>query len=373
MKTQLKYTIAFVLAAFFCVSAATELRAATEKEIKANLAKEEDKARVRRDSLKRLTEQEKRLNANLAASETKILNLEKNLAAQQKRLADLNRDGITLDAKYEAVLKERRRTEESLGEVMQTLWELESRLQSVKGKGINEWSSADREYHWIKHLYEAMDTYRAEIEAQEKELEEVDRKRKEVRRDITRQMASIEQDKMRILQDRVKFEQQLAQTRKQKENTQTELNTALRLIDDLNFNLASAKQVSVDIEKAKGKLAKPTNGTLTQGYNPVARPPVHGLGYATKPAATVVAVHPGKVMFNDTMRGLGQVVVVQHGSAYYSVYAFLSSSTVKLGQQVTRGQELGKTGYYPAIKADGLYFELRFHQKAINPTLWLES
>jgi septal ring factor EnvC (AmiA/AmiB activator) len=55
------------------------------------------------------------------------------------------------------------------------------------------------------------------------------------------------------------------------------------------------------------------------------------------------------------------------------VYAFLSEITVNLGQNVVRGQRMGLAGYYPAIKGNGLYFELRYRQNAVNPEGWFET
>ena len=79
----------------------------------------------------------------------------------------------------------------------------------------------------------------------------------------------------------------------------------------------------------------------------------------------------GKVVHNDVLRGFGTVLILQHGDDYYSLYAFLGNSPLQVGQDVAGRQQLGTVGYYPAIRGPGLYFELRFKQKAINPEQWL--
>ena len=75
----------------------------------------------------------------------------------------------------------------------------------------------------------------------------------------------------------------------------------------------------------------------------------------------------GKVVHNDTLRGFGHVVIVYHGFDYYSLYAYLSETYVRNGQEVEKDEPLGVVGYYPKADGPGLYFELRFHQKPINP------
>jgi septal ring factor EnvC (AmiA/AmiB activator) len=148
---------------------------------------------------------------------------------------------------------------------------------------------------------------------------------------------------------------------------QEELDAAVSLIANLNFNLQSARLASAEIDRSKGSLLWPAKGSIVQHF----KPPVQGIGIATVKGAPVYAVHAGKVMYNDTMRGLGQVVVVQHGEAYFTVYAFLSESAVKRGQDVSGGQNIGKAGYYPVLKSSGVYFELRHHQKTVDPEPWL--
>ncbi|MDR2893102.1 MAG: peptidoglycan DD-metalloendopeptidase family protein [Deltaproteobacteria bacterium] len=347
------------------------LAASSEKEILSNLKSEESKADNRKTTLSRLNGQERSLHTNLAATEDRILNLEKNLAEQREKLRGLARSGEAALDEYEGLLKEKNKSEQAMREVLRTLWELDSRKQSVGGRDLEEWTVTDREYYWSADLFDSLEQYRALIKEQEEQLDAVTARRNAVSRDIMEAMAVIEEEKGKILADRLKYEQQLALVRKQKQDAQAELNAAIKLIANLNFDLKTARQAALDIDKAKGMLAWPADGKIALRYKPSASPPVQGLGIATASGATVQAVHAGKVMYNDTMRGLGQVVVVQHGSAYFTVYAFLSESNVTQGQTVARGQKLGKAGYYPAIKSSGVYFELRYHQKPVDPAPWL--
>jgi len=85
----------------------------------------------------------------------------------------------------------------------------------------------------------------------------------------------------------------------------------------------------------------------------------------------VRSVFWGKVVHNDVLRGLGKVVILFHGGDYYTLYAYLSDTSVQTGQDVEKDEVIGHVGYYPEAHGNGLYFELRFHQKPINPLLWL--
>lgn len=345
----------------------------SEKEIKARIKAEEDKAKTRRENLNRLTQQERGLNSELAAVEESVLELERELAAQRDKLLSLARSGSETEAQYEKLLQEKARSEAAMREVLRATWEVYNRKQSAGGPQLDEWPAMDRDYQWSASLFTALEEHRARIVEQERMLGELAGRRIMIGREVAESMEVIEQEKAKILTARIKYERHLGDLRKQRQSAQAELDATVKLIFSLNFDLKSLQAGAMRIDKAKGSLLWPAAGKLEIKYRPSARPPVQGIGLATAAGATVRAVHSGKVMYNDTMRGLGQVVVVQHGSAYFTVYAFLSSSSVRQGQNVARGQDIGKTGYYPALKANGLYFELRHHQTPVNPEPWLSA
>lgn len=359
-------------AGFVALSVSPASAATTEQNLKKTLLAEEQRAKARRDSLKRLTEQERQLNTGLAQAEDGILAIEKKLSAHRKRLSELDRDSDSAQNEYERLLKERRRTENSLRSVLRTLWELHSRKVGVHGRELEDWPVTDREYYWGAELFKAVNSYRVTIEEQELALDEVVSRRHSIGQQVTTEHAKMEMEKSALLEERIKYEQRLATTRKQKNDAEAELRNILRLINEINLDIKAQQGVSRDIAKAKGKLMRPSAGKVALRFNPNGNPAVRGLGFATSTGAPVRAAHPGVVMFNDTMRGLGRVVVVQHGEAYFTIYAFLSEISVNKGQNVERGQNLGKAGYYPDIKGSGLYFELRHHQSAVNPETWLD-
>jgi septal ring factor EnvC (AmiA/AmiB activator) len=129
----------------------------------------------------------------------------------------------------------------------------------------------------------------------------------------------------------------------------------------------------VDIAKLRGKLPWPVTGKLRKRYAPGATPTVRGLGFSADDRSAVRAVAAGTVVHNDILRGFGTVVIIQHDKDYFSLYAFLGSSPMRVGDQVRGGQQLGTVGFYPAIEGPGLYFELRYKQKPINPEQWFTS
>jgi septal ring factor EnvC (AmiA/AmiB activator) len=73
------------------------------------------------------------------------------------------------------------------------------------------------------------------------------------------------------------------------------------------------------------------------------------------------------------LRGFGQVVILYHGQQYYTLYAYLAGSSVKVGQDVEKGETIGKAGFYPKAQTSGLYFELRYGKKTLDPESWFKA
>ena len=366
-----KYFLVLCSLFWCCAFFAQPLHAASESTIRANIKQEEEKSKSRQSSLKRLTDQEKSLNKDLADLEKQVLALEKQLSGHRRELSGLASASESVQKEYDRLLAEQKKTEAAMRETLYTFWGLYTRRTSVGGRDLENWPALDREYYWTADLVRSIEQYRERLKEQEAGLTETIGRRDAIGRDIAARMAVIDQDKARLLADRIKYEQRLSGVRKERQGAEAELANTLKLIQDLNFDLQNIRQASLAIDKAKGQLPWPTQGRVAQKYSPSGNPPVRGWGFSTSPGADVRAVHTGKVMFRDTMRGLGLVVVLQHGQEYFSVYAFLSDCSVGLGQNVSRGQAIGRCGYYPAIKGDGLYFELRHHQNALNPSVWL--
>ncbi len=119
-----------------------------------------------------------------------------------------------------------------------------------------------------------------------------------------------------------------------------------------------------------GALSWPVQGRQVDGGVRKALP---GLVMATAVGEPVRAAGDGRVVFAGVLRGLGRVVIVSHGPACHTVYAFLARTDVAVGDPVTRKTLLGAAGACPPAGGAGVYFELRFREKALNPTEWFAA
>lgn len=131
--------------------------------------------------------------------------------------------------------------------------------------------------------------------------------------------------------------------------------------------------LKVAFEKRKGKLLWPVQGTVVQEFGRIVHPVYKtvtmssGIDISGSPGQAVRCVAQGKVVHVGALRGLGNLLIVDHGGGYLSVYANLAVIGAAKEQQVEYGTVVGTTG-----KNGRLHFEVRKLAEALNPREWLE-
>ncbi len=97
-----------------------------------------------------------------------------------------------------------------------------------------------------------------------------------------------------------------------------------------------------------------------------------GIDIAVEEYSEVRAVAPGQVVYARHFRGLGMVVIVNHGDDYFTSYGSLTEVQVENGDDVTTGRILGKAGETPGSSRPRLYFQIVEGQRVLDPVEWLE-
>jgi len=145
-----------------------------------------------------------------------------------------------------------------------------------------------------------------------------------------------------------------------------ELDVAYQRLQDQLANVAAgrpAEAVTVPLASFRGALDWPVAGRFTRARN--------GIEITAPEGTPVTAVHPGTVDYADAFSGFGNMVIVDHGNNYFSLYGYLGSIEVARGDHVDAGTQLGRVGTAPAGPA-GLYFELRIDGRSVDPLQWLK-
>jgi murein DD-endopeptidase MepM/ murein hydrolase activator NlpD len=116
----------------------------------------------------------------------------------------------------------------------------------------------------------------------------------------------------------------------------------------------------------------PVAGTVTSPFGRDGHRWHPGLDIGILRSLTVRAASPGRVFrtgYSAGYEGYGNVVVLNLGDGYSALYAHLAQPLVRAGQQLVRGQRIAIAGCTGWCTGTHLHFELRYHNRAVNPTL----
>jgi len=129
----------------------------------------------------------------------------------------------------------------------------------------------------------------------------------------------------------------------------------------------------------KGKLPWPVDGKVAIPYgsqkDPQFNTPIFRSGAYIRADdnAYAKAVYNGKVVFAEWFKGYGQLVIVNHGDGYHTLYGSLSEIFTKVGDIIKGQQAVGRVGNSGILNSPGLYFELRYKGKPLDPLQWLKK
>ncbi|HXC37769.1 MAG TPA: peptidoglycan DD-metalloendopeptidase family protein [Burkholderiales bacterium] len=127
-------------------------------------------------------------------------------------------------------------------------------------------------------------------------------------------------------------------------------------------------------DRLKGSLRLPVRGELVNRFGSPRSdggPSWKGLFIRAPGGQEVRAVAGGRVVFAEWMRGFGNLVILDHGRAYLSIYGNNESVLRQVGDVVKTGDAVATTGASGGNTDSGLYFELRHEGRAVDPLKWV--
>lgn len=221
-----------------------------------------------------------------------------------------------------------------------------------------------------------LDAVAAEQQAQRRRLQQEKQARAKVlariSRDIQRQrreIGTLRRDENRLTKLIERLNRIIARTRPPKPARAAPPASQLR-----NERVPAKMTEAAPFESFKGHLALPVRGELMNRYgSPRSDGGLtwRGLFIAARAGEQVRAIAPGRVVFADWLRGFGNLLIVDHGDGYMSLYGYNETLYKQVGQSIAGGDVVATVGNSGGSADSGLYFEMRHQGKPFDPLTWV--
>lgn len=124
----------------------------------------------------------------------------------------------------------------------------------------------------------------------------------------------------------------------------------------------------------KGQLRAPVAGKIAARFGSKRGdgPSWKGVFIRTGEGSEIHAIAAGRVVFSDWLRGFGNLIIVDHGGQYMSIYGNNQSLLKRVGDAVKGGETIASAGNSGGNEESGLYFELRHQGRAFDPATWVK-
>ena len=211
------------------------------------------------------------------------------------------------------------------------------------------------------------------------ELAELEARQREGRKELLAQQA----ERRRVLS---RLATQIRSQRREIKSLQRDEARLSRLVDELgkivsprtsgrrNEKLPESGGEGGAFASLKGKLRLPARGELINrfgGPRSEGRLSWKGLFIRGASGEEVRAVAAGRVVFAEWLRGFGNLMIVDHGQSYLTIYGNNEALLKQVGDTVATGDAVATVGNSGGNPDSGLYFEIRYQGKAFDPLRWV--
>ncbi len=228
------------------------------------------------------------------------------------------------------------------------------------------------------------------------ELERDAAKKERIKNGIAVKKKEIEQEKNRksaylvkVRQDRTSYEKSLKElqanaTRLQSMMDRLEAQSRRKLLPRHEKSGGKPKPLAElppvpdrGFASQKGRMSLPVRGEIIETYGKHKHPEFNsftfskGVSISAAAGSEIRSIYEGSVIFADYFKGFGNMIIVDHGGGYYSLYAHAAKLIKKVGAEVARHEAVATVGDSDSSKGAMLYFEIRHQGKPVDPAAWV--
>ena len=161
-----------------------------------------------------------------------------------------------------------------------------------------------------------------------------------------------------------------------------ELDRTMAVLGEKSVSAAALPHTEIrekPFAKLKGLLMMPVNGKIISFFGHFKDERLNvtrfqsGIAIKADRGEPVRAVYGGQTLFSSWFKGFGNMMIIDHGDHYYTVYAHLEEQFKSKGEPVEAGEVIATVGDTGSLIGAGLHFEVRYRGKPMNPLHWIKK
>jgi lipoprotein NlpD len=131
------------------------------------------------------------------------------------------------------------------------------------------------------------------------------------------------------------------------------------------------RPVAAELPADRSPFIWPVEGSVASTFGPRGETHHDGVDIAAPVGTPVRAARGGRVLYSDELRGYGNLLIIDHGEGYATVYAHNHANRVATGAVVQQGEQVAEVGQSGDSAEPSLHFEVRKDNVARNPVFYL--
>ncbi|MCW4152031.1 peptidoglycan DD-metalloendopeptidase family protein [Halomonas sp. 18H] len=318
-----------------------------------------------------------------------LRDIETSLAETHRRLDDiqarrraLRDEVVALEERRASLEAEREQQLAALAQQMDALYRLGLTPQLKLLLNQDDPGRLDRLQTYLNRLAEARNQRLEELDKLDTALDDNQQQLDERGRQLDTLAAELKERSAELASQMDKREALVADLNERYDSRQARLSAldaeqeqAERVLQEVQERVARLERPppSTAIGETHGDLPWPVQGQLTSVFHQGRGVHRNGMMIRASAGTAVNAVHAGRVVFADWMRGFGNLLIIDHGDGVMTLHAHLSHFTAEVGAAVQAGQRIGAVGVSGGQASPGLYFEVRRAGDPIDPQSWIAS
>jgi septal ring factor EnvC (AmiA/AmiB activator) len=158
-----------------------------------------------------------------------------------------------------------------------------------------------------------------------------------------------------------------------------DLDRAIKSINLEAYSIQTKKKLPKSFTSLKGLLNMPVKGKIISFFGPYKNKKFNvlnfqsGIKIKTDRGEPVRAVCDGHILYASWFKGYGNMIIIDHGDNYYTVYAHAEELFASKGDTVETGQVVATVGDSGSMIGPNLHFEIRHHGKPMDPLKWFKK